>query len=264
MSSMTDPEVREPRLDEPHEFLDTQAIHERLAHIAAHLERLTDTPVKEPAWLRRTAEEPRIPVIVAILCAIGLQFVVPVNLAFSPRWLMPALELLLLVAIIAFRQTAMDRTAKLVRWLGIALVTALSFATAWSAVHLARAIIGGDTAANAGVLLRNGAAIWLTNVIAFALWYWEIDRGGPVQRAHGTQKHTDFLFSQMTAPELVPSDWEPGFVDYFYLSFTNATAFSPTDTLPLSRWAKLTMMLQSAISLLTVALVVARAVNILH
>jgi hypothetical protein len=255
--------MREPGPDAPHDFMDTQAIHERLAHIAAHLERLTDTPLKEPAWLRRTADEPRIPVMIAVLCAIGLQLLVPNNLAFQPQWLLPALEFLLLIAIVFFRQTAMDRTTRIVRWLGLLLVSAASVATAWSALHLAWLLIHGHGGDAAGPLLRNGGAIWLTNVIVFALWYWEIDRGGPVARAHGTHKHTDFLFSQMTAPELVKPDWEPGFVDYFYLSFTNATAFSPTDTLPLSRWAKMTMMLQSGISLLTVALVVARAVNIL-
>ena len=113
-------------------------------------------------------------------------------------------------------------------------------------------------------MLRNGGAIWLTNVIVFALWYWEMDRGGPAARACGTHEYPDFLFTQMTAPELVAKDWEPAFLDYLYLSFTNATAFSPTDTLPLSRWAKMTMMFQSAVSLVTVALVVARAVNVLE
>jgi hypothetical protein len=111
----------------------------------------------------------------------------------------------------------------------------------------------------AGPLLLNGGAIRLTNVIVFALWYWEADRGGPAARANAREDYPDFLFPQMTTPEMVGGDWEPYFVDYLYLSFTNATAFSPTDTMPLSRWAKLTMMAQSAVSLLIVALVVARA-----
>ena len=117
---------------------------------------------------------------------------------------------------------------------------------------------------DAGSLLFNGGAVWLTNVIVFALWYWEADRGGPAARANARHEYPDFLFAQMTAPEMAPRDWEPRFLDYLYLSFTNATAFSPTDTLPLSRWAKLTMMAQSAVSLVTVALVIARAVNILR
>jgi hypothetical protein len=266
---VSNPELLEP--SEPSQpvaasrpSMDEHTLHERLAHITAHLERLSaGHPPHEPAWLRRTAEEPRLPVIIAVLAAIGLQGVVPHDLAFRPWWMMPSIELLLLVSVICVRQTRIDRTSSIVRWLGLSLAVAASFSTAWSAIRLALALIGGHGGDSAGPLLRNGGAIWLTNVIVFALWYWEIDRGGPVARAHGTRKHTDFLFSQMTAPQLVDPEWEPSFIDYFYLSFTNATAFSPTDTLPLTAWAKMTMMLQSGVSLLTVALVVARAVNIL-
>ena len=101
-------------------------------------------------------------------------------------------------------------------------------------------------------------------MIVFGLWYWEFDRGGPVARARADKPYPDFLFPQMSSPaELTPPDWEPEFVDYLYMSFTNATAFSPTDVMPLSRWAKLTMLAQSLVSIVTVALVVARAVNIL-
>ncbi len=96
----------------------------------------------------------------------------------------------------------------------------------------------------------------------FALWFWEYDRGGPAARAHGTADMPDLLFPQLT-DEHMASKWEPIFLDYLYVSFTNSTAFSPTDTLPLSRWAKLLFALQAAISLVTVALIAARAVNIL-
>lgn len=247
----------------PRQPLDEYTIHERLAHITAHLERLSSTTFKEPAWLRRTAEEPRIPVIIAVLCAIALQAFVPHNLAFHPWWLMPALELLLLISVIFARQTKLDKTSSIIRGLSLALAVAASFATAVSAERLADALIRGTAGNSAGPLLLNGAAIWLTNVIVFALWYWDLDRGGPVCRSLGAHKQVDFLFTQMTMPEIAGEDWEPSFLDYFYLSFTNATAFSPTDTLPMTRWAKMTMLLQSAISLVTVALVVARAVNIL-
>jgi uncharacterized membrane protein len=104
----------------------------------------------------------------------------------------------------------------------------------------------------------------VTNVIVFALWYWEWDRGGPLARAHGQHQYADFLFAQMQSPETASPDWEPMFLDYLYLSFTNSTAFSPTDVLPLSRWAKMLMMGQSSVSLVTVVLVVARAVNTLR
>jgi len=132
--------------------------------------------------------------------------------------------------------------------------------------HLPAALVGQlpiSEFENAGPLLVTGGAIWLTNVIVFGLWYWEFDRGGPVARALGTRPYPDFQFVQMTSRELAPPDWEPAFTDYLYLAFTNASAFSPTDVMPLSRWAKLAMALQSVISIVTVALIVARAVNIL-
>ena len=253
--------------------VDDHTLHARLEHIQAHLERLAATRFHEPAWLRRTKEEPRLPVVIAVLVAIALQAVVPHNLAFQPWWLLPSIELLLLVVLILFRQTKMDRQSTVLRALGMSLVGAAILATAWSASLLCSELLGHTPdlhepdksgLGNAGLLLRNGGAIWLTNMLVFALLYWEMDRGGPVARACGTKRYPDFLFSQMTAPELVPKDWEPTFADYLYLSFTNATAFSPTDTLPLSRWAKMTMMIQSVVSLVTVALVVARAVNVLQ
>jgi hypothetical protein len=144
------------------------------------------------------------------------------------------------------------------------LIIVSSFANAWSAGRLVLHIMDGKlNDIMPQRLLLTGAAIWITNVIVFALWYWESDRGGPGARAEGGRPHPDFLFAQMQSPELAPPDWEPGFADYLFLSFTNASAFSPTDVLPLSRWAKMTMMLQAAVSLSTVALVVARAVNVL-
>ena len=129
--------------------------------------------------------------------------------------------------------------------------------------RLIKGIIRGVEGKNPGPLLFTGGAIWVGNVLVFALWYWEVDRGGPARRARGDDPYPDFVFPQMQSPSMAPPDWEPWFVDYLYLSFTNATAFSPTDVLPFSRWAKVVMMLQSGVSLMTVALVVARAVNIL-
>jgi uncharacterized membrane protein len=124
-------------------------------------------------------------------------------------------------------------------------------------------LVAGRAGTDAVPLLLTGGGIWLTNVIVFALWYWEWDRGGPMARVLGQRQYADFLFAQMQNPESAPPDWEPAFLDYLYLSFTNSTAFSPTDVMPLSRWAKMLMMLQSSVSLVTVVLVVARAVNIL-
>jgi uncharacterized membrane protein len=113
-----------------------------------------------------------------------------------------------------------------------------------------------------GPLLASGGATWLTNVIAFALWYWEFDRGGPIARAQARRAEPDFQFVQMDNPALAHPDWEPYFLDYLYLSFTNTTAFSPTDVMPLSRWAKMLMLVQSAVSLVTIAVIISRAVSL--
>ncbi|TMM33191.1 MAG: DUF1345 domain-containing protein [Actinobacteria bacterium] len=215
-----------------------------------------------PAWLRPTRGEHRVSVTIVLGVLVVLQLGVRRDLQFQPRYLLPALEVLLFAVLVVANPTRITREHALLRFFSLLLVVAASFATAWSAGRLVYQLARGHGGDSAFPLLVNGGAIWLTNVIVFALWYWEFDRGGPAARASARKKLPDFVFTQMTAPELASRDWEPAFLDYLYLSFTNATAFSPTDTLPLSRWAKLTMMFQSGISLVTVALVVARAVNI--
>jgi hypothetical protein len=222
-----------------------------------------NTPERRvPAWLRETDGEHRWPAAIAILVAVALQLSLPGDRAPRPPVLLPVVELLLFVILVIGNPVRMRREWRVLRVAGIGLVAVASLATAWSAARLIdRLVSGGDIPAPH--LLLWGLAIWLTNVIVFALWFWEMDRGGPVARARARKAHPDFLFAQMTVPDLVHEDWKPGFVDYLYLSFTNATAFSPTDTLPLSRWAKLTMMAESTVSFVTVALIVARAVNVL-
>jgi hypothetical protein len=241
---------------------------ERVRASLGRVERLLGARLDEahlPAWLRRTEGESRLPVAAAILVAIALQiFVLPTDLAFRPWWLLPALEFALLVALGIANPVRINRESTVLRGIGLALVAVASWATAWSAFRLVYELLNRQVGDDPVRLLLNGGAVWFTNVIVFALWYWEIDRGGPAARANARDVHPDFLFAQMAAPELADHDWEPNFIDYLYLSYTNATAFSPTDTLPLSRWAKLAMMFQSAVSLATLVLVVARAVNILH
>jgi hypothetical protein len=218
----------------------------------------------KPAWRRRTRGERRWQVAASTAVAIGLQVAVPGRLAvLRPVWILPALQGILLLALFLANPHRIDRQSRVLRILGLTLAALISFANAWSLVNLATGLVNGTEGENAGPLLVTGGAIWLTNVIVFGLWYWEFDRGGPVARALGTHPYPDFQFVQMTSPELAPPDWEPAFADYLYLAFTNASAFSPTDVLPLSRWAKLAMALQSVISIVTVALIVARAVNIL-
>ena len=218
----------------------------------------------EPAWRTTTKGEPRWVVSLAIVAAIVLQVTLPSKLAMPPRWLLPALGTVLLEGLLVANPSRIDRRERPIRVASIVLTALLSIGNAVSAVRLVVELVDGTLGATAPRLLLYGGAVWLINVVVFALWYWELDRGGPAARAHGVHRYPDFLFPPMTSPDLAPPDWEPQFVDYLYLAFTNATAFSPTDTLPNARWAKLAMMLQSAVSLATLALVIARAINILQ
>lgn len=252
------------------------AIHDALRlHLSDHLAKIEqlvgdaaerviqDSEKALPAWLRPTQGEPRWPVALTVVAAVGLQLAVPQRLVVHPIWLLPGIEMVLLALLVAANPRRINRDHRLVRLGSLTLVAVATFANVWTAAHLIAGLINGTEREDAAQLLSYGAAIWATNVIVFALWYWEFDRGGPVARAKGTRPHPDFQFAQMQTPELSQEHWEPAFFDYLYLSFTNATAFSPTDTLPLSRWAKMAMLTQSCVSLVTVALVVARAVNIL-
>ena len=248
-----------------------ESLHHRLDRIEYLL---TNTPedngsggtAAPPAWKRSTQGETRWAVGATLLVAVCVQWALPERLTIHPHWLLPALELALVVAsVVANPHSRMERHSRLVRMLGLLLAAAVSLANGWSAVMLVRDLVHGSSATSAPVaLLMTGAGIWLTNIIAFSLWYWEWDRGGPVSRAMGAHQFPDLLFPQMQQEGIAPADWEPQYLDYLFVAFTNATAFSPTDTMPLSRWAKLLMTMQSLVSLLTLALVVARAVNVLQ
>lgn len=227
---------------------------------------MTEQPPEaaRPAWQRRTPGEPRWPASLALFLAIGLQTALPERLNLSSRYLLPAFEIVLLIALVVINPGRVDRLRRPLRLLSLALIIVASVGNAYSVVALVRGLVTGTEGSSPGPLLTTGSAIYVTNVLIFALWYWELDRGGPAARAHGLDPYPDFLFPQLTAPALASPDWEPAFLDYLYVSFTNSTAFSPTDTLPLTRGAKTAMALQSAVSLITVALVIARSVNILR
>ncbi len=167
------------------------------------------------------------------------------------------------VGLIIANPRRINRQSTILRSASLTLIALISLANVWSAARLIIEIVTRTSTGSAITLLVTGGGIWLTNVIVFGLWYWEFDRGGPVARALALKPYPDFQFPQMTSPQLARPTWEPTFADYFYLAFTNATAFSPTDVMPLSRWAKMLMLVQSAVSVLPVALVIARAVNIL-
>ncbi len=216
-----------------------------------------------PGWLRPSSPESRVPVIAAILAAVGLQYAIPDKYGLHPRWLIPSLELALLAVLTVLNPLRMTRSTSVGRYASYSLVAAITLDNASSAGFLDHAILTGTVSGDAAGLLASGAAIYLTNIVAFGIWYWELDRGGPFARAAGHRPYPDFLFPQMASPELAPPHWTPRFVDYLYVSFTNVVAFSPTDTLPLSRWTKTLMATQSAVALSTTALVIARAVNIL-
>jgi uncharacterized membrane protein len=195
--------------------------------------------------------------------AITLQVALPDGLSVASRFLLPAVETAILLVLLAINPRRIDRVSRPLRFLGLTLIAVASLANGYSAVVLIRGLVDGSQGATAGPLLASGGAIYLTNVLVFALWYWELDRGGPASRALALRTTPDFLFPQMSTPHIADPNWEPRFADYLYVSFTNATAFSPTDTMPLTRWAKMTMLLQSTIALVTIALVIARVVNIL-
>jgi uncharacterized membrane protein len=222
-------------------------------------------PGMVPAWRRPTEGEARWQAALATVVAVALQYPLSGRLVLvHPVWLLPTAQILLLLGLVVVNPRRINRESRVIRLLSLTLAALLSLANAYSLVRLAIDLVQGTEGNNAGPLLVTGGIIWLTNVVVFGLWYWEFDRGGPVARAHADRMYPDFQFVQMASPQLAPPDWEPAFGDYLYLSFTNATAFSPTDTMPLSRWAKMGMTLQAAVSIVTVALVVARAVNILR
>ena len=170
----------------------------------------------------------------------------------------------MLAALVALNPGAIHHPHRHLRAMSLALTATMSLGNVVSAIALIDGLLTGIVSQDPFTLIRVGGTIWLINVVVMALWYWELDRGGASARARNLHERTDFLFPQMSAPQFAHKDWEPAFVDYFYFSFTNATAFSPTDVLPLTRWAKLLMMLQSMVSLLTVALIIARAINTLR
>ncbi|WP_328998757.1 hypothetical protein OHA18_30440 [Kribbella sp. NBC_00709] len=213
----------------------------------------------------KTRHTRRWPASLAVVAVLILQLLVPPQINALPRWLMPALGLLLLVPLIYMNPFHLRRDEPWLRWVELVLLAVLVAVNAYYLAGMIFFLNNGD--ANEGkVLVKSALLIWVTNVVAFGLWYWEIDRGGPFARAPEHEREAeraDLLFPQMTVDLDGWKKWLPGFTDYLYVSFTNATAFSPTDTLPLTARTKMLMAVQSAIALLTIAIIAARAVNVL-
>lgn len=216
-----------------------------------------------PSWLRPGDPENRWPVLIAIIAAIALQYAIPLRYTVVPRWPLITLELLLIVVLLVINPVRLSRSTTVGRWASLALTVAITADNTASAFVLDYRILSGEVSNDAAVLLGSGGAIFITNVIAFGIWYWELDRGGPFARRSGEKPYPDFLFPQMSDPHMATPGWRPVFVDYLYTSFTNSVAFSPTDTMPLSRWAKFMMTVQALVATSTIVLVIARAVNVL-
>jgi uncharacterized membrane protein len=210
--------------------------------------------------------EPHWPAEVTVLGAIVLQLLLPSRLTVGSKWILPALEAAMLLALFIASPQRIEAPHSLRRQLTLTTTAIVSVANAIALVLLAHLLLnrGLSGGSRGHRLIIAGTLIWLTNVLIFSLWYWEIDRRGPGLRAAGLDGPPDFLFPNMTdeITRLSPG-WRPRFVDYLYVSLTNATAFSPTDTMPLTAQAKMMMGLQSLVSLVTLGLVVSRAVNIL-
>ena len=207
--------------------------------------------------------EARWPMAGAVVAAMVLTVLLPDDVRLGPPWTLPLIEGVLLVVVVAADPRAITRRSRELRALSIVLVSVLVVGALWSTVLLIDDLIdGGPLTNSARDLLEAGSAVWLANNIAFALLYWELDGGGAAARAHHVPLYPDLAFPQQQNPRIAPPDWRPRFVDYLYLSFTNATAFSPTDVMPLVPWAKIAMAVQAVISLAILGLVVARAVNV--
>lgn len=208
------------------------------------------------------ASEPFWPAQATILAAIALQLLLPARLTVGPAWLLPALEGVLLVGMFMATPNQLEHEHPRRRAVALGLTAFVSAANIYSLGALTHYLLHHNVD-HGRELITSGVLIWLTNFLIFALWYWELDRGGPGRRAAGHDGTPDFLFPQMSDDRIEPLNWRPRFVDYAYISLTNATAFSPTDTMPLSAKAKAVMGLQALVSLVTIGLIISRAVNIL-
>ncbi|HZV77987.1 MAG TPA: hypothetical protein VFF60_00105 [Candidatus Binatus sp.] len=212
----------------------------------------------------RKRSESRWPPIFAVIAATVLYALLPPHLTLGPHWLMPVLVAALIIPLaIAGPYMSGRDVSRVLRTLSTVLIAIVNLANIASLFLLVRALVTGMPRESGLGLLYSAAAIWLTNILVFALWYWEMDRGGPQLRLNASKRSADFMFPQMYSPSCAPTGWVPMFADYLYLAFTNATAFSPTDTMPLTTLAKTLMTIQALISLMTIVLVAARAVNIL-
>jgi len=225
-------------------------------------------PAPEPATGQAPAAAPGEhwwPVAAAIIVVAGLHVALPARYRVQPAWLFPAVLLALLAVLIIGDPGRIDRQKTWLRITTSVVIAVITLANLLAAGRLVVEILTNNKlfANHPGGLLAAGAVIWATNVIAFALWYWDLDRGGAAARAHHPYDNPAFVFPEMQHTEYVPATWVPRFVDYLSLAFWTATAISPTDISAIKPWAKLLMMMEAAGSIVLAALVIARAINVL-
>jgi hypothetical protein len=218
--------------------------------------------------------ETRLPAAIAVVVAIALYAALPAQLLLGPRFVVPALEVALFIPLVAVNPRRMTRQNVWLRRLSLTLVLVIALANAAALVLLVGELVSGSADQGKDLLLA-AAQVWLTNIIMFGLLFWELDRGGPVRRAQGRDKAlpaADFRFPQdedhdavgeVATRSAVKSGWTPGFIDYLYVSITNSSAFSPTDTMPLSHRAKLLMATESVSALMLSVLVISRGISLL-
>lgn len=208
--------------------------------------------------------EPRWAMAAAVLAAEVLHATLPPQIrSIGQVWVYPTVVIGLLIVLVIGDPGRIDKRDPWLRIVTSALIAFITIVNAFSAIHLVRLIIINAKLGSGDRLLGSGAAIWTINVIAFGLWYWDLDQGGAAERATGTVRQPAFLFPEMSIPELVETDWYPSLIDYLHMSFATATSLGPTDVSAIKHWSKMLLTSEAAVSLLLGVLVVARAVNLL-
>jgi hypothetical protein len=219
------------------------------------MNRPTGAPLFEPRW----------PVALAILAVVILLAILPERIGLYPMWVTYVVGFAVLIPIGAVGLTAAKpRWLRVERMVTLLFVVATGVSTVANLANLIRGIVGRSADIDGLQLLASSIAVWVTNVLIFSMVYWQIDRGGPEARVNEASTRPDWLFPQEGAPaEVVPSGWHPEFIDYLYLGYSTATSLSTADTVPLTSRAKLLMMIESAIALVTIVVVASRAINVL-
>jgi uncharacterized membrane protein len=250
--------------DEPHGHSRSRRDAEAALRNAEAIRHEAESVRRQADVVRTLADRgnPFWPAQATVIAALILDLALPERLTIGPRWVLPTAEALLVAGLLIASPRPDVTHATLRRQVAMGLIGLVSAVNLYSLIRLVHFLLLGHKAGGHALIVA-GAVLWSTNVLLFGLWYWELDRGGPMRRMLVPDAQPDFLFPQMTEPKAAPPGWLPGLIDYLYVSFTNATAFSPTDTMPLTAMAKILMAVQSLASLVTVGLVVARAVNIL-